>query len=1556
MGKGIADAFYDGAYARLDGTGGSSTVETEPFWKALKTAYAVGKIQDAAAAKEFIQKWKPATKPANVLVSDGTSLPKELSGAKPRWANGAAVYLPQFESDVDKAFYIIGQKTPSKSDAQYRAFLEKQGFAADKLESVAQAVRQNVRAIMESAKPGTNLSPAKVSVPKIDLPTTAGIASTPKPKTASKKNPLAKAGKPPKTEAPADTSGQEGVTPAPTDSTPATREVERDTVARLAPSLEAVEARDLAVALKLSREGDPSMLKEMLDDLVEAEEITKAEAAEFRKAGAPQTPAEQGLTEQPIELSATQHTDFESLWKSVLANKGDAADVLAGMAQLPDLSVPEEWLANKLIDAVRASKIKVANISQEILNQAKEQNLTINGAYSQQRSTIYIVKYAPETFLHEALHSVTAEALYGEAKTEAARKLQTDMAELLYYVRNYIRTEMPVGTVSGKLYSQFGNAKGPVGNIRELVSYGLTHPEFRELLSTIPAPNKSAAANAWQAFKDIIANFLGAKKEERSFLDALIDAVGNTVDFTLNNTGEVSQMRADSALGKINPDKGNVDTSIWNMYESAHYEASDIEFSATKNSIDVTPVTRAQRLGEIFLQAAYGIERSVQLVTNAKGIITPENNPYVASRKYTSDIAEIRSTDAMEVVEPIRNWIADNWRSFRSADIESFRQDFDKFLQNYHALNERNPSLWAETVKLRDGEDVTRAALIDDANEGKITGKQLQTKLRDLAEKYGDSTLEEWAKDNPSRDPDRARKALDDVAKRGFTPENLKDFNALLQAARNRARQRMQESGVVSEEDPFADRGWEWYVPLKGSLATDSDAADMDIGFSKGSAKEFRNRNLKTLEGRKTNANNALEQMLVDLGQAGTMAAETQFKATLFEYVLDNADLLGAQIRRWTGTPKQGYETETSFTKGGAQKNKPRSTAELPQPKFGFIYNDGMNHFEVRLPEGSQLDRGVKGLRKIAYPSDLEQNYGPIASALRAVGTTTNVLARSYTTWSPTWQLTTAFLRDVNALPMTIAIESFDSPWQARAFLGHYTANLASNVFNFKNAVAEAKWINGDKSELRKVADKDPTSYAARLLAYREAGGSTEYSQSFNRETANSELFDKARNKDANVLSLANAKKTYDKVNELTGNWATVLESKARVAAWEALIAAGKDPKEAASLTKGAMDFTQSGEWGKMINNFIMFSRVGFTSMDVIRRVFTNKTGGFDKAKASKWIPAIAGMGAGFYMLLASMLGDDEDGEPLIKKISADTLTQALVLPDGSGGVFRTPIGLGLPQLLMAPGILAAAVSEGHVTPMEATRAYYETITRNTPIQPAGWRKGSGPAGFANAWLQAALPSVARPVAEVATNTNAFDGAIRTDWPSKGKFASDQGMPNTPEFWKELAKQIHEGSNGVVDPYPETLRHMSKAYGGQTANDIFRWTMDFNEKEAQGLDSRAARTTLRTAVADPDFYYASEARKISEELQISTRLKNRAANGDDDVGEAWLSANPNDAKRIVAGKALDKAYKSYGERNREIKANTLMSTQGKKDQRKLNDSKLRQAVEQARKVLETTED
>jgi hypothetical protein len=93
----------------------------------------------------------PAAAAPAPVVSD--VLPKDLAGAKPRYNYGQKGFGLEFESDIERALFITSQKNPSKRDADYRAWLNTQGFTDAEINTLGGQVRDHIKSL---AKDGTD--------------------------------------------------------------------------------------------------------------------------------------------------------------------------------------------------------------------------------------------------------------------------------------------------------------------------------------------------------------------------------------------------------------------------------------------------------------------------------------------------------------------------------------------------------------------------------------------------------------------------------------------------------------------------------------------------------------------------------------------------------------------------------------------------------------------------------------------------------------------------------------------------------------------------------------------------------------------------------------------------------------------------------------------------------------------------------------------------------------------------------------------------------------------------------------------------------------------------------------------------------------------------------------------------------------------------------------------------------------------------------------------------------------------------------------------------------
>ncbi len=125
-------------YIAPDEAKGEVAAEIERRTTATRAADALaaaGKNADAQAVRDAVN---PPAKAA-----PAASLPRELAGAKPNYRDTGPVH---FESDVDKALYIVAQTSKSKNDAGYMTFLRSAlpGKSDTEIRALARSVKRSV--------------------------------------------------------------------------------------------------------------------------------------------------------------------------------------------------------------------------------------------------------------------------------------------------------------------------------------------------------------------------------------------------------------------------------------------------------------------------------------------------------------------------------------------------------------------------------------------------------------------------------------------------------------------------------------------------------------------------------------------------------------------------------------------------------------------------------------------------------------------------------------------------------------------------------------------------------------------------------------------------------------------------------------------------------------------------------------------------------------------------------------------------------------------------------------------------------------------------------------------------------------------------------------------------------------------------------------------------------------------------------------------------------------------------------------------------------------------
>lgn len=1563
----------------------------------------------AAAAEPVVEPEEPQFQP----------LPATLRKASPNYGYGGTNFGVDFESDVEKALYIVRDGTKkSAADAKYLKWIKDN---LEMTEDEARAAGQRVAAYLKglaataasgqkrlvvpsgAAEAAPNAAPAiplvPIAAPEVEPVAAPAEATKPLrakriPKPPTEKKP--KVPPPPKTAAPVPAQPTTGAQAVPASAPSATNSPARETAEAAIQRIFKGEVTDswateLAEAINLAREGDTSLLDHYLkgDNLAVGDASgtvrgpNAAERRAVREAARSLKPGERGETVVPYEEREVIETTEEGAArvKAALVGK-NALEVIQWAAENgpnPAYRAIARAVAGtmkKLQDRGAAFSIVVGPkkkgnqgttisnwIASGIMSKGLPGGMAVRVAFASNQTE----GTAFSTILHEYIHAVSMTMIESvlepkkhsmlRVKGSAVESAVLDLSELRRVIMDDVRAKLASGEDvsdfleraargSGILPKEVGKVSNNAFlDIDEILAWGLSEPRFQEYLKQLSIdPARFSKKNAFSKLIDIVRRFLDLPVQYESALERLLD-IGETllaeptVDEWLSNI-----FGADSATG-VNIASKIILARIESDNPHAKQEGIfELDEPKTRNKEDThpVPVSKLQRIGEVFANATYGLERAVQEVIKLGGTVASDISPYFAGRLFSGHVAELAALDREEITNPLAAWIKQNFRKFADT-VEEFHTYSDQFLQAHHELTERIPDQWMQRVPLLNGMNVARDLLIDQADNGEITPQEFYKQLSNLVNQNASVGLEEWSKTTGNvKELSELRRLLAALSAKGYNAQTMAEYNAQFDAARARLQEHMLASGRISPNDPWVRaRDWKWYFPLKGQQDVDEDVADTDYGSFGGKAREFRSIAVNLAEGRKTFAGSVASQLIADMNNESYKHAERKFKEALFSFVQENLANMGdTAITMVQGTLRSGFYREVTV-KGKVVQKPVSAKTVYKEPKYGFVFHNGDTHFIVDLDPtniiAGNLDKGVKGFRVAQSPTGI----------LKGLGVITNIMSRSFTTWSPQWQFSVGFLRDTNYIPLTLAMEMFTNPLDAGKFAMGYTKRLMGNflksgTLGLGDSIKQV-WGGGSGKGLRAKAMQDPDAFLGQLYAYHAAGGSTHFNQGLNPDLAYDELFGFAER--GGVVGKLGM--TYDKWNEVTGNWAQLLENVGRVAAFSTMVQdLGMAPEEAAARVKGVMDFGQTGEWGRKINAWLAFYRVGATGVDVMRRVFTTPKGGFDWRKFRNWSSFMAVGASSALYLLAMALGDDEDGVPKIKKWDINTLTQRMVLPSGE----TYPIGLGLPQLMAAPGIIGTMLGMGHITPTEATNAMYEVVTRNTPVQPAGWGKDSGPFGFATSWIQGILvPTAGKPFVEVATNVNAFDSMIHTTQKNEGKFRSNSGMQVTPQEWKDLATWMHEVTRGMVDIYPEDYRHMAKGYGGQIASEAIRQLSDYEAQEDVGMETNPVRTSALRQPNDEQYYYARELKKTKTAL-MNTRRRFNAA---EDAGTLQeFNRDPANKRRLAALKQLESAQKKYYDSLNAIRESNI-SPQGKRDRRKLADSALRRAVESAQGALET---
>ncbi|QTZ82478.1 hypothetical protein [Xanthomonas phage Usaquen] len=226
---------------------------------------------------------------------------------------------------------------------------------------------------------------------------------------------------------------------------------------------------------------------------------------------------------------------------------GDLAKMLRGIAAQEGIDADQAALALRLAEITPELNVTMV---------PAPANANAAGIYNNTTNEIWIHQAVPSVVLHEVLHGVTSAMMTSPTLRRANPTVARAVAEfndLLGVAQaHFAGMETDGADVPAALRATLQDPRGPLSNIKELLTYGMTDKRFQEWLATVPAPaGREEARTAWQWFKDAIATMLGVTGKERTALDALIESTSDLVDFAQANprAANFAQMSEASRLG-----------------------------------------------------------------------------------------------------------------------------------------------------------------------------------------------------------------------------------------------------------------------------------------------------------------------------------------------------------------------------------------------------------------------------------------------------------------------------------------------------------------------------------------------------------------------------------------------------------------------------------------------------------------------------------------------------------------------------------------------------------------------------------------------------------------------------------------------------------------------------------------------------------------------------------------------------------------------------------------------------------------------------------------------
>jgi hypothetical protein len=240
------------------------------------------------------------------------------------------------------------------------------------------------------------------------------------------------------------------------------------------------------------------------------------------------------------------------------------------------------------------------------------------------------------------------------------------------------------------------------------------------------------------------------------------------------------------------------------------------------------------------------------------------------------------------------------------------------------------------------------------------------------------------------------------------------------------------------------------------------------------------------------------------------------------------------------------------------------------------------------------------------------------------------------------------------------------------------------------------------------------------------------------------------------------------------------------------------------------VNFTRKGSGAGIFNALYAFSSASIQgNVRILQNLWRRgDSPAKNFARISKYL-AVGSTGAIAQGILCRMwMGDDDDGINKYDKIPDYVKYNNIIIPFWDGGYIKIPLAYGY-NIFWIFGQCIDNVARGLKKPTSAAvDIIKESFSNFSPINPT------------DEGINAFIPTIFRPIIQVATNTKFSGAPIRPENTAKDTPDSQKYWSKTPEAYKFIASFLNTmtgGSpteSGLLDVSPTTLEHIASGYLG----------------------------------------------------------------------------------------------------------------------------------------------